>query len=81
MAPIVEIVAQILWLILALWFVYRAYRANKKAEPFSLRSHLQNHDFSTGLNAMFMAGGFVIGIVLVILLVHKLLTCGLVCWS
>jgi hypothetical protein len=81
MAPIIEILAQILWLTLAIWLIYRAYQANKKAESFSLRSHLQGHDFSTGLNAMFMAGGLVIGIVLLILLAHKLVTCGVLCWS
>jgi hypothetical protein len=81
MSPILEIGMQILWLALAAWFVHRAYVANKKAEPFSLRAYVRSHDFNKGLDDMFIAGGFVGGFVLIVLLVHKLLTCGLICWS
>jgi hypothetical protein len=76
MSPITEIIAQVLWVAGAIWFICRGYVANKKAEPLSLR---QPQDFSKGLDAMFVAGGFVGGLVMIILLVLKLKTCGVVC--
>jgi hypothetical protein len=76
MSPVTEIIAQVLWLAGATWFLYRAYVANKKAEPLSL-SKPQN--VSKGLDAMFVAGGFVGGLVMIILLVLKLMTCGPLC--
>lgn len=76
-----EIILQILWIGLALWFIYRAYRANRQMGSFSLRSHLKGHDVSKGLDAMFIAGGFVVGLVMIVLLINKLSTCGVVCWS
>ena len=81
MSPIKEVFAQLLGLSLAVYLIYRAYAANRSAEPFSLRANLRHHDFSKGLDSTFIAGGFVIGFVIIALLAHKLLTCGSVCWS
>lgn len=77
MSPVLEVIIQILGFVLAGWFLYSAYTANKKAEPFSFRSMKLSPDFRD----LYFAKGFVAGIVIIILLVHKLLTCGLICWS
>jgi hypothetical protein len=74
MPLVIKIVGQVLLLILAVWLIYRAYAANRKAEPLSLRAHLQSHHFAKGLNDMFVAGGFVLGAVLIVLLVVNWLT-------
>lgn len=79
MAPITEIILQALWIVLAVWFIYRAYIANKNARPISMKSPLDSHDFSKGFDDLFRAGGFITGIVMIILLVNKLITCGLIC--
>jgi hypothetical protein len=76
MSPITEVIAQVLWFAGAIWLIYRGYVANKKAEPLSLR---QPQKFSKGLDAMFVAGGFVGGLIMIILLVLKFMTCGPVC--
>jgi hypothetical protein len=76
MSPITEILAQVLWFAGAVWFLHRGYVANKKQKPLSLR---QSQEFSKGLDAMFVAGGFVGGVIMLILLVFKFVTCGPVC--
>ena len=81
MSPALEIVVQIFGLALALLFMKRAYTANKKAEPFSLKAHLRSSDLSKGFNDLYLAKGLFVGLILIILLVSKLMSCGLVCWS
>lgn len=77
MSPIEEILLQIGWLVVSVWFVYGAIQANKKAAPLSL--HELFKDVGTRPD-VFIAGGFVMGVVLLFLLAHKLLSCGLICW-
>lgn len=79
MSPITEIIVQLLWIVLAVWFIYRAYSANRKADPFSWKSMLDPDKSFEGFDDMFIAGGFVIGIGLIILLGYKLLICGVLC--
>ncbi len=73
MKPILEVVGQILLFLLAIWFIRNAYIANKKAPPLSLRNYVIHHDFSEGLDSMFLAGGFVLGLGLILILVLKLM--------
>jgi hypothetical protein len=60
MSPVLEIAAEILLFLLAIWFIRNAYIANKKATPLSLRTYLHRHDLSEGRDSVFLAGGFVI---------------------
>jgi uncharacterized protein involved in cysteine biosynthesis len=75
--PVVEIIAQVLWLILAVWLIHRGYALHKKSKPFSLKEYKA----SENVDASFIAGGVVSGIVLIILLAYKLFSCGFICWS
>ena len=63
-----EVSIQILLLIVAVWFVYTGYQANKKAKPFSLKTY----KFSRDIDASFAAGLLVIGAGIILLLALKL---------
>jgi hypothetical protein len=75
--PIVEIIVQVLWLIVAIWFLRAGYEANKEAPRFSLKSHR----FPEGARATVAAEGIVLGLVMISLFVLKLFSCGTICWS
>jgi hypothetical protein len=81
MSPITELIVQILWFALAAWFLLGAYKANKKAEPLSLRNLLPKQNSTDSRRHVFFAVTFLLGAVLIFLLGYKLFTCGLVCWS
>jgi hypothetical protein len=74
-------IVQIMWFALGVWFLLGAYRANKKAEPLSLRNLLPKQNSTDSRRDVFFATTFLMGAVLLLLLGHKLFTCGLVCWS
>lgn len=74
-----EIIVQILWLVVAIWLVVKGYQANKKAEPFTLRSIFDEKKMEQGFDAMFHARALVIGVVMIIALMLKFFSCGLVC--
>jgi hypothetical protein len=81
MSPIIELIGQILWFALGVWFLLGAYKANKKAEPLSLQNLLPKQDSTGSRRDVFFAVSFLFGAILLFLLGHKLFTCGLVCWS
>lgn len=81
MTPLLEIVAEIFWVVIALGLIIRAYSANKNSKSFSLKAALRANveEAAEGFPAMFIAVGLVIGITMLILLANKIMTCGLVC--
>lgn len=79
MSPLLEVIAQILWVAFAIWLIHRAYKANKTSPRFSFKMFTQPGLVPQRFDDLFIAGGFVIGIVLLILIANKLLTCGLIC--
>jgi hypothetical protein len=81
MKAVLEILGQILLFLWAIWAIRNAYIANKKAPRLTWRNFLLHHDFSDGLDSMFLAGGFVMGWGFILLLVLKIASCGLVCWA
>lgn len=78
MMPTIEIIAQIIWASVAVAFIYRGYSANKKEKLISFRE-IFSSKLPIRYDDAFIAGGFISGIVLLILLVHKILTCGIIC--
>jgi hypothetical protein len=81
MSQAIEVLFQILWLTVAVWFLRVAYIANKKAEPLSFKNLLPGPNPSDSRRDVFYAKGFVIGIFLLFLLAYKLYSCGIVCWT
>lgn len=76
MSPALEIIIQVIGLVLALWLIKTAYVANRKAEPFSLKATNE-----VSFKELYLAKGLVAGIIVLLLLAYKLLTCGVVCWT
>jgi hypothetical protein len=72
-----EILGQILLFLLAIWFIRNAYIENRKAPPLTFRKFLFHHNFSEGLDSMFLAGGFVLGggLILLLLLKNRIMRC------
>ena len=62
-----SIIVQILLLIVAVWFIYTGYQANKKAPKLTWKGLSTSTDF----DALFMAGRIVIGVGIILLLVLK----------
>ena len=77
MSPVLEIIVQILWVALALWFLRGAYSANRRAEPLSLENLFPREHASNARRDVFFAMGFVIGIALLIFLDTNFLLAGL----
>lgn len=81
-----EITIQILLLVLAFYLINTSYQKNKQAEAFSLKKYLNTvlstkEKFTESTNQSFMAYWFIIGLTtIIIVLVYKILTCGLVCY-
>jgi hypothetical protein len=67
-----NIVVQVLWFIVAVWFLYSGYQANKKAP----KSGWKQLTTSTDFDSLFMAGRIVTGAGIIVLLVLKLLLQG-----
>jgi hypothetical protein len=74
--PIAEMFAQILWFIVAIWFIRSGYQANKKAPKFSLKTY----KLPEGIRATVAAEGLVLGVIMLVLLALKILSCGIICW-
>lgn len=82
MSPIIEITLQIFLLALAVWLIRRACIANKRAKPHNLRDFqapVSSKELGDRLDAMFIAGGFVVGLGIIAFVVLKLFDCGIVC--
>jgi hypothetical protein len=63
-----NIIIQLLLLVVAVWFVYSGYEANKKAPKISWEELTK----STDMDSLFIAGRIVTGAVIILLLALKL---------
>jgi hypothetical protein len=81
MSPLFEIFAQLFFLYIAAWLIFRAYIANSNAksikEQFSRPTTTE--DALETLNLLPIVGGFLSGVTIFILFVNKIIVCGFVC--
>ena len=59
--------------------MYRTYKANKSSAHFSTSMFSETSPDSQRLDDLFIAGEFVIGVIILILFINKIITCGIVC--
>jgi hypothetical protein len=82
MSPFIEVIQEMLLLFLGFWLLRNAYVENKGSSSFSIMSDLKNpraSEVARGFRSMLIAGGVPLGLVMIILVLHKIFTCGVVC--